>query len=59
MTGDMDFDAGRLLSRTSMAQLATELLDMAIGIAPGQPGKSEAQGIGAAEFSPWHPGETL
>ncbi len=59
MTGDIDFDAGRLLSDTRMAQLAAELLDMAIAVASGQPSKSEAQGIGEAEFSPWHLGEML
>jgi altronate dehydratase len=28
-------------------------------VASGQPTKSEAQGVGEAEFSPWHLGGTL
>jgi altronate hydrolase len=59
MPGDMDFDAGRLMSGAGMDLLATELLDTLIAVASGQPSKSEAQGIGEAEFSPWHLGETL
>jgi altronate hydrolase len=59
MPGDMDFDAGRLLSGSHMDLLAAELLDLAIAVASGEPSKSEAQGIGEAEFSPWHLGETL
>ena len=59
MSGDMDFDAGRLLSGSGMDLLAAELLDLVIAVASGQPSKSEAQGIGEAEFSPWHLGETL
>lgn len=59
MPGDMDFDAGRLLSGSHPDQLADELLDLVIAVASGQPSKSEAQGVGEAEFSPWHLGETL
>ena len=59
MPGDMDFDAGRLLSGSGMDLLAAELLDLVVAVASGQPSKSEAQGIGEAEFSPWHLGETL
>ena len=59
MPHDIDFDAGRLLSGTSMAPLATELFDLVVAVASGRQTKSEAQGIGEAEFSPWHLGETL
>jgi altronate hydrolase len=59
MPGDMDFDAGRLLTGSGIDLLATELLDLVIAVASGQPSKSESQGIGEAEFSPWHLGETL
>jgi len=59
MMGDMDLDAGRILAGADMQQVADELLDLAISVASGQPSKSEAQGIGEAEFSPWHLGETL
>ena len=59
MPGDMDFDAGRLLSGISIDLLADELLDLAIETASGRPTKSEAQGIGEAEFSPWDLGDVL
>jgi altronate dehydratase len=59
MPGDMDFDAGRVLSGSDMDLLASELLDLVVAVASGQPSKSEAQGVGEAEFSPWHLGETL
>jgi altronate hydrolase len=59
MIGDMDLDAGRILAGADMQQLADELLELAIAVASGQPTKSEAQGVGEAEFSPWHLGETL
>jgi altronate hydrolase len=59
MMGDMDLDAGRILAGADMQQVADELLELVIAVASGQPSKSEAQGIGEAEFSPWHLGETL
>lgn len=59
MSGDMDFDAGPILEGTPMESLATKLLDLVLCVASGQPSKSEDQGIGEAEFSPWHLGETL
>jgi len=56
MQGDMDFDAGRLLSgETSPAQLASDLLDLVVAVASGSPPKSEALGLGELEFSPWTP----
>lgn len=59
MPGDIDFDAGQVLSGAGMEQLAGELLDLVIAVASGQSSKSEALGIGEAEFSPWHLGELL
>jgi altronate hydrolase len=59
MIEDMDFNAGRILDGESMQVLAQELLDLTIAIASGEPSKSEALGIGEAEFAPWHLGETL
>jgi altronate hydrolase len=59
MIEDMDFNAGRILDGESMLALTQELLDMALAVASGQPSKSEALGIGEAEFAPWHLGETL
>lgn len=56
MQGDMDFDAGLMLSgETSPAQLASELLDLVVVVASGQPPKSETLGLGELEFSPWTP----
>jgi altronate hydrolase len=59
MCEDMDFNAGRILDGESMQTLTQELLEMVIAAASGQPSKSEALGIGEAEFAPWHLGETL
>ncbi len=42
-----------------MDLLAAQLFDLVIKIASGRQSKSEAQGIGEAEFSPWNLGETL
>ncbi|MBN1138517.1 MAG: altronate dehydratase [Anaerolineae bacterium] len=53
MLDDIDFDAGRLLAGANLAGLADELLDLAVTVACGQPSKSEAQGVGEAEFCPW------
>jgi len=35
------------------------LLDLVIEIASGRPSKSEAQGIGEDELSPWDYGDTV
>lgn len=59
MEDDMDFNAGRLLEGTSMAEAARELLDLVIAVASGRRTKSEAQGVGEAEFSPWNLGGIL
>jgi len=59
MEDDMDFNAGRLLEGTSMAEAAGELLDLVIAVANGRQTKSEAQGVGEAEFSPWNLGGIL
>jgi altronate hydrolase len=59
MPDDMDVNAGRILTGLPMEQAADELLRLIIGVASGQPSKSEAQGIGEAEFVPWHLGGTV
>jgi altronate hydrolase len=59
MPGDMDLDAGRVLAGCPMEQVATELLELVIAVASGQPSRSEAQGIGEAEFVPWYTGGTI
>jgi altronate hydrolase len=59
MVDDMDLNAGRILEGEPAAQLAAELLDTIVAVASGQPSKSEAQGIGEAEFCPWGLGGIL
>ncbi len=59
MTDDMDFNAGRVLEGADMRATADELLDLLIAVASGQQSKSEAQGVGEAEFLPWNLGGTL
>jgi altronate hydrolase len=59
MVEDMDFNAGQILEGQSMQAAADELLDLVIAVASGQPSKSEAQGVGEAEFNPWNLGGIL
>jgi altronate hydrolase len=59
MRDDMDFDAGRILDGADQAQMTSDLLDLLIAVASGQPSKSEAQGIGMSEFVPWMLGGVL
>jgi len=59
MKGDIDLNAGQVLEGVSMEQVAADLLELVVAVASGQPSNSEIQGIGEAEFSPWHLGETL
>jgi altronate hydrolase len=59
MVEDMDVNAGQIMEGVPMQAVADELLDLMIAVASGQPSKSEAQGIGEAEFNPWNLGGTL
>jgi altronate hydrolase len=59
MVDDMDVNAGRVLTDGTLEEMATELLDLVVAVASGQPSKSEAQGVGEAEFSPWSLGGIL
>lgn len=54
MPDDMDLDAGRILAGADPSVVADELLDLVIEVASGRQSKSEAQGIGEAEFCPWN-----
>ena len=56
MIDDMDLNAGQILEGVSMEQVASQLLELTIAVASGQPSKSEALGVGEAEFCPWHLG---
>lgn len=63
MEGDMDLDAGRVLEGASLGasvrDVADDLLDLVVAVASGQPSRSEALGIGEAEFCPWNLGGIL
>ena len=59
MREDMDFNAGIVLEGTSLDQAAAQLMQLVVAVASGQPTRSEAQGVGEAEFVPWHLGSTL
>lgn len=59
MAEDMDVNAGRVLTESTLEEVAAELFELVIAIASGQPSKSEAQGVGEAEFNPWNLGGTL
>jgi altronate hydrolase len=59
MVDDMDVNAGKVLDGVPMEEVAAELLDLTIAVASGQPSKSEVQGVGESEFSPWNLGGTL
>ncbi len=53
MIDDMDINAGRVLDGASVEQVGEEVFEKIIAVASGEPTKSEAQGIGDEEFSPW------
>jgi altronate hydrolase len=59
MRDDMDVDAGRILQGVPLPRIASEILELAVAVASGQPSKSEAQGTGEAEFCPWSLGGAL
>ncbi len=54
MADEIDLDAGQVLAGVEMAQVAARLLDLVVAVASGQPTRSEAQGVGEAEFCPWN-----
>ncbi len=59
MIDDMDVNAGSILEGIPMETATAELLALVVAVASGQPSKSEAQGVGEAEFNPWNLGGTL
>jgi altronate hydrolase len=59
MEDDMDIDAGKVLGGVSLEAMGREILDEIIAVASGKQSKSEAQGVGAEEFTPWNLGGTL
>lgn len=59
MEEDMDLNAGSVLEGKPLEAVASDLFDLMIEVASGKPSKSEAQGVGEAEFNPWNLGGTL
>jgi altronate hydrolase len=59
MADDMDYDAGQVLAGLSIEQAGADLFELALRVASGEASKSEAQGVGEAEFAPWHLGSLL
>jgi altronate hydrolase len=60
MPGDMDIDAGRILSgEASVEQVGEEIFNAWLRIASGERSFSEAQGLGDYEFVPWQIGATM
>jgi altronate hydrolase len=59
LTGDMDYNAGAILSGMLMEDAAQELLEMLIRTASGTLTRAERIGYREAEFVPWQPGIVL
>ena len=59
MPGDMDFNAGRILSGQPLEESALELFQTLVAVASGKATCSEILGLGREEFVPWPVGETL
>jgi altronate hydrolase len=59
MIEDMDINAGRVLEGESVQKIGEEIFENIIAVASGEKTKSEVQGIGDEEFSPWFVGPLL
>ena len=59
MIGDMDIDAGKILTGTSVADVGREIFEKILATASGEQTKSEINGVGEEEFAPWSIGPTL
>ncbi|HXD88555.1 MAG TPA: altronate dehydratase, partial [Urbifossiella sp.] len=59
MNGDMDIDAGRILTGTPVAEVGKEIFEKILATASGERTKSEINGVGEEEFAPWSIGPTL
>ncbi len=60
MAGDMDIDAGRILSdRLDVPTMGREIYDQILATASGAQTKSESLGLGDFEFVPWQIGATM
>ena len=59
MPDDMDINAGRVLEGTSLEDMGRAIFEDILAVASGKLTKSEAQGLGEEEFSPWIVGPVL
>jgi altronate hydrolase len=59
MKDDMDIDAGRILSGTTVEDVGREIFEEVLAVAGGKKTKSELAGVGEEEFAPWQIGPTL
>lgn len=59
MEEDMDMDAGIILNGVPIADVGRSIFEELIAVAGGKKTKSEAQGLGEAEFAPWNLGPVM
>ncbi|MFO0844173.1 MAG: altronate dehydratase family protein [Gemmataceae bacterium] len=59
MIGDMDVDAGVILSGTPVEDVGRRIFEEILAVASGKKTKSEVNGVGEEEFAPWSIGPTL
>ena len=60
MTGDMDYNAGAMLSDgKTLEEAGREIYGFLLRMASGEMSKSEIQGLGDYEFVPWQIGATM
>ena len=59
MEEDMDIDAGVILDGVSVPDVGALIFEELIAVAGGKKTKSEAQGLGEAEFAPWNIGPVM
>jgi altronate hydrolase len=59
MIGDMDIDAGKILSGVPVEKVGQEIFEKILATASGEKTKSEINGVGEEEFAPWSIGPTL
>jgi altronate hydrolase len=59
MQEDMDIDSGVILSGTPVEDVGRQIFEEILAVASGKKTKSEINGVGEEEFSPWSIGPTL
>ena len=59
MNEDMDLDAGPILDGMTLQEMSARIFEELVAVASGRQTKSEAQGLGDYEFTPWVVGPVL